>query len=224
MFSRLSILLVSVAGISALIGCSRAVDEADLAAAETVVRIEVTASGFEPGEITLEEDAPAVLEFVRTAETTCVDAVVFPESGIRHELPLNTPVRVSVQPNAGQRIAFACPMDMYRGSVGTGAPETVASSIGTTDGVQEIRVDQKGFHPSRIHVAAGESTVLRFTRVAENTCNDGVLIPGMGIDMPLPLGEPVEIAITPDAAGDLVFSCPMNMATGVIEVTQGEGQ
>jgi plastocyanin domain-containing protein len=215
-----------IAVIPALAGCGpdESADEAQPQSAEHVVRIEAGAAGFTPDRIELAADEPAVLEFVRTAEQTCATAVVFAESGIRHELPLNEPVRVTVRPSAGQEIAFACPMDMYRGSVGA-AMKAQTDDVGVAvDGIVAISVDQQGFHPARIQVPKGESTVLRFTRVAEKTCNTGVLIPSLGIDETFPLNKAVDVTIAPDAAGEIAFSCPMNMSTGLIEVLAGEEQ
>jgi plastocyanin domain-containing protein len=228
MFRSTLIATTTLVLLVATIGCGRATNgnEPKPESAETVIRIEVTETGFEPSNIDLVPDVSAVLEFVRTADQTCVTAVVFHESGIRHELVLNEPLRVTVHPKPGQRLTFACPMDMHQGSFGTAdaefvAPEAVVVEAG---GALEIRVDAQGFHPSRIQIAAGQPSVLRFTRVSENTCNTGVLIPSLGIDQAFLLNEPVEVTISPEALDEIAFSCPMEMATGVIEVVSGDDQ
>lgn len=205
-------------------GCGPAPEDSTTAPArpESVVRIEVTGTGFTPSSIDLKPDALTVLEFVRKAEDTCATAVKFPESGIEHTLPLNEPVRVTVRPETGRRIAFACPMDMYKGSFGVAVPPDGKGDVGAIeDGVLDVTVDQQGFHPSRIHVPAGSPTVLRFTRVAENTCNTAVVIPELGIESDLPLHEPVDITVAPNSLEEIAFSCPMEMSTGIIEVREG---
>jgi plastocyanin domain-containing protein len=59
---------------------------------------------------------PARVTFRRTAESSCATEVVFPSLGIRRALPLDQPVDVRLTPTAGE-IAFACGMDMFRGTV-----------------------------------------------------------------------------------------------------------
>lgn len=129
-----------------------------------------------------------------------------------------------MRPQTGRQVAFACPMDMYKGSFGTAGAESAAkeASIGEAGGVLEIRVDEQGFHPSRIRVTAGQPSVLRFTRVAENTCSTGVLIPALGIDEEFPFNVPIDVTISPGAIGEISFSCPTKMSTGVIEVVGGD--
>ncbi len=228
MFRSTLIATTTLVLLVAAFGCGRATtgNEPKPESAETVIRIEVTETGFEPSNIDLVPDVPAVLEFIRTADQTCATAVVFHESGIRHELALNEPLRVTVHPKLGQRLTFACPMDMHQGSFGAANAEVVAPEavIVEAGGALEIRVDAQGFHPSRIQIAAGQPSVLRFTRVTENTCNTGILIPSLGIDQAFPLNEPVEVTISPEALGEITFSCPMEMATGVIEVVSGDDQ
>ncbi len=90
--------------------------------AATGLRIEARADGFHPEAIAVPAGTPVTIEFVRTAEKTCADAVVFPSSGERHELSLNIPVIVTLTVPAGQSVLFACPMDMYRGEVRAGSP------------------------------------------------------------------------------------------------------
>jgi plastocyanin domain-containing protein len=203
------------------VGCGR--DTANAPAGASVVRIEVNDSGFVPNRIELAAGEPAVLEFIRTGEASCATAVVFPDTGIRHELPLNKAVRVTVAVTDGQEIAFACPMDMYKGSVrGRAATEQGQVTAKPVNGIVEVRVDQAGFHPDRIQLPVNTESILRFTRTAEKTCNDGVLIPDLGIDQKFPLNQPVDVTITPNTPGEIVFSCPMKMSTGVIEVAGGE--
>lgn len=223
--SRLYIFPLALVGLlAAVAGCTRGAEN-DGDAAERVVRIEAGESGFSPSNIKLQPDEPVVLEFLRTSEHTCATEVVFADSGIRHDLPLNTPVRVSVRPQEGQSFSFACDMDMHEGSFGVTAagdaaqtPDAVAA-LQSDDGVINVRVDQQGFHPARIEIPAGEATVLRFTRVAEKGCNTGILIPECGVEKDFPLNEPVDVVVAPDTTGEFAFTCPMQMSEGVIAVT-----
>ena len=226
--SKKHILPLALVGLlAAAAGCGRGA-ETELAtdSAERVVRIGAGENGFSPSSVELRADEPVVLEFVRTSEQTCATEVVFAESGIRHDLPLNTPVRVSVRPQEGQTYTFACAMDMHKGSFGAPLAQSNASDAtpGREDGVVNVKVDQQGFHPARIDIPAGEATVLRFTRVAEKTCNTGVVIPEWGVEKDFPLNEPVDVVIAPDATGEFTFTCPMEMSEGVIAVTAEGGE
>src|SRR5438270_13028822 len=82
-----------------------------------VQEIVVTSKGFEPTRIEVPPSKPVVLRFTRKVAETCADAVEVQGDPVRHMLPLNTPIEVKVTaPNSGQ-LAFACPMDMYRGAI-----------------------------------------------------------------------------------------------------------
>lgn len=101
-----------------------------------VTHINATASGYEPARLTLAE-GEHILEFTRTVENTCANAVKFSATGEEFELPVGSPVRIPVTVHAGQTIAYACPMDMYRGEV-----------VGTVDGASAT--DSDAHDPSAI--------------------------------------------------------------------------
>lgn len=118
---------ISAAALTVLVtmmGCGHAPDQSTVPAAQTdgVVRIIFDERGFTPSEVELPSNSTAVLEFVRTTDKTCATAVVFSDTGMRHELPLNDPVRVTIQPRDGQEIPFVCAMNMYKGSIRTVRP------------------------------------------------------------------------------------------------------
>ena len=82
-----------------------------------VQEITVTSKGFEPTRIEVPPSKPVVLRFVRKVQETCADAVEVQGDPVRHMLPLNTPIDVKVNAPASGELAFACPMNMYRGSI-----------------------------------------------------------------------------------------------------------
>jgi plastocyanin domain-containing protein len=82
-----------------------------------VVAITVTEKGFEPDHVDAAPSQPLVLRFTRKADPTCADAVEVQGDPVRHMLPLNSAVDVKVKVPASGELAFACPMDMYRGSI-----------------------------------------------------------------------------------------------------------
>ena len=81
------------------------------------VRVAVTEASFDPQRITLRAGAPARITFTRTSDKTCATAVVFESLNIRRELPLNVPVTIEFTPDKAGEIAFACGMNMLRGTV-----------------------------------------------------------------------------------------------------------
>jgi plastocyanin domain-containing protein len=82
-----------------------------------VTLVAVTERGFQPDRIQVASGEQVTLRFTRKAERTCADAVQIEGDPVKHVLPLNAPVDVKVTaPKAGQ-LAFACPMNMYRGSI-----------------------------------------------------------------------------------------------------------
>ena len=80
------------------------------------VQVAVTATGFEPGRVSVSPGTTVNLVFTRTVEETCAKEVVFPATGIRHALPLGQPVTITLESVSGE-VAFTCGLRMFRGSV-----------------------------------------------------------------------------------------------------------
>jgi plastocyanin domain-containing protein len=85
--------------------------------ASGVIDVEVTAKGFEPDRIEVAAGKPVTLRFTRKVAETCADAVDVQGDPVRHMLPLNAPVEVKVTAPASGQLAFACPMQMFRGAI-----------------------------------------------------------------------------------------------------------
>ena len=82
-----------------------------------VVEISVTSKGFEPARVRVAPGKPVILRFTRKVAETCADAVDLQGDPVRHALPLDAPVDVKLTAPASGELAFACPMQMYRGAV-----------------------------------------------------------------------------------------------------------
>jgi plastocyanin domain-containing protein len=82
-----------------------------------VTVIAVTEKGFEPDRVKAPAGQQITLRFVRKVAQTCADAVEVQGDPVRHMLPLNAPIDVKVTAPASGQLAFACPMNMYRGAV-----------------------------------------------------------------------------------------------------------
>jgi plastocyanin domain-containing protein len=83
-----------------------------------------------------------------------------------------------------------------------------------------ISVTEKGFEPENVSVPSGKPVTLVFTRKTDTTCAKEVVIPldGKKIEKPLPLNEPVAIAVTFPKAGQITYACGMDMVKGVVVV------
>ena len=75
----------------------------------------------------------------------------------------------------------------------------------------EIAVGTEGFTPASVQARQGQPVTLVFTRVTDATCGNEVVVPSHGIEVKLPLEEPVEITLIPDESGEIVFGCGMDM-------------
>ena len=80
-------------------------------------KVTVTDASFEPQRLTLKVGVAARVTFVRISDKTCATSVVFSSLNIRRDLPLNQPVAIEFTPDKTGEIAFACGMNMLRGTV-----------------------------------------------------------------------------------------------------------
>jgi plastocyanin domain-containing protein len=95
------------------------------------------------------------------------------------------------------------------------APVT-AGTVGA-DGVRRVPVEanKEGYHPEQIAGKPGEKLALVFTRTADSSCIAQLKTPdGKVVD--LPMNQPVEVAVTVPASGEVGFACGMDMFHGKI--------
>lgn len=81
------------------------------------VQVKVTDSGFEPARLVMKPGVLARIIFTRMSDKTCATAVEFPSLKTRRDLPLNQPIAIEFTPEKAGEIAFACGMNMLRGTV-----------------------------------------------------------------------------------------------------------
>lgn len=99
--------------------------------------------------------------------------------------------------------------------------EKAAAPVGRPDesGQVLIRATADDFIPSRVEVKGGEKVTLVFLREVERSCMSKVVFPTLDIEKDLPLGETVEIEVTPEAGGTIPFECPMGHGKSSIKGT-----
>ncbi len=93
-------------------------------------------------------------------------------------------------------------------------PATVAA-----DGTRTVpvHVNDEGFEPAKISARAGEKLELEVTRKSKSACAAQVKV-GDGPVVDLAVDQPVKLAVTVPASGEVRFACGMDMMTGVVVV------
>lgn len=81
------------------------------------VVIHISANGYEPSTVTVEEGHPVTLAFVRNGEPNCGREVIFPKLGIRDEVPVGGVTLVELPAGLHGVVPFSCGMGVCRGAV-----------------------------------------------------------------------------------------------------------
>jgi plastocyanin domain-containing protein len=91
---------------------------------------------------------------------------------------------------------------------------TQPSNIRTVD----IKISGGEYIPAAVTVAPGQPVRLNFTRDEKPTCGDTVVFPDLNIRKDVPVNQVVSVDLTPSQAGNVRFTCGMNMMQGNIVV------
>jgi membrane fusion protein, heavy metal efflux system len=113
----------------------------------------------------------------------------------------------------GLRAASGSP-SAPRGETSGGAASVSNAEMQTAS----ITVGEQTFEPSRLTLRSGVPARLIFVRTTDKTCATSVVFPSLSIRRDLPLNQPVEIAFTPQTAGEIQFVCGVNMLRGTVIV------
>ncbi len=81
------------------------------------VLVNITMVGFDPATIEAKAGQPLKLAFFRPNAANCAREVVFPDLGIRKELPPGQTVVVDVTPAKSGTLGFECGMKMLKGQL-----------------------------------------------------------------------------------------------------------
>ena len=90
---------------------------ASFRAENQVIDILVENGTYSPANIQARKDTPLTLRFVRKDPSPCAEKVQFSDLDISADLPVNTPVELSVPTDRRGEYEFTCQMRMYRGKL-----------------------------------------------------------------------------------------------------------
>ncbi len=113
-------------------------------------------------------------------------------------------------------LCFGCKKDADTKPAPT-PPATITTGTVAPDGVRTIAIEAgaDGYKPDRIPGKPGEKLNLVFTRTIEESCINELRTPD-GVVHKLPMNQPVNVAITVPATGQVEFACSMGMFKGSI--------
>lgn len=89
--------------------------EASIAKDDIVIRVEN--GTYQPSRIKVSAGQPVTLTFLRKDASPCAATVVFPDSEVSEELPLNKAKAIILPAMSRGEYAFTCQMQMYRGKL-----------------------------------------------------------------------------------------------------------
>lgn len=86
------------------------------AAASTNIKITVS-GGYSPATVYVPVGKPAKLTFLRTDSNSCLEELIVPDLKIKKDLPLNSPVSITITITSPGKYPFHCGMNMYHGQI-----------------------------------------------------------------------------------------------------------
>lgn len=89
--------------------------EASIAEDDIVITVE--SGTYQPSRLKVSAGQPVTLTFLRKDASPCSAMVVFPDSDISEELPLNKAKTIVLPAMSRGEYAFNCQMQMYRGTL-----------------------------------------------------------------------------------------------------------
>lgn len=103
----------------------------------------VVKGGYHPEVLRVATGLPVRVHFRREETSACSEEVVFPEFGVRRELPAFETTTIVLPSAKAGRYRFACGMDMLHGTLVVGdVPETTAAVASpTTGGDEQTEID-----------------------------------------------------------------------------------
>lgn len=120
---------------------------------------------------------------------------------------------------ASLALALACQKQAETPATDTQpSPAPVAAQPASDVQTAELKISGDDYQPASLTVRQGVPLRLNVTRDDQPGCGDVLSIPSQNISRPIPVNQVTTIEFTPQHAGDLEFTCGMNMMRGKIVV------
>lgn len=99
----------------------------------------------------------------------------------------------------------------------------VTNAVTDNGDYQEVRMSQlfNGYSPNVFNIKSGKQVKWIIDSKTQFSCASSIVVPSLGISKNLSAGENI-IIFTPTQAGEIPFSCSMNMYRGKFVVTDGK--
>ena len=105
-------------------------------------------------------------------------------------------------------------------NVGGGSQAAEVKTANVPADAIKVTVSGDGYEPSSIPVKKGQPVKLAFYRADTDNCGGEVVFSKQNIKKKLPLGETVLVEFTPQEAGEIAFTCGMEMYKGKVVVSE----
>lgn len=112
---RTHVYLLCLGALTTGLGACKSTDKA--ATSDNPLTVVVNDEGYEPTQLTVPQNQPFEVTFIRTSQSHCGEEVVFPDHKIRKTLPLNEPVTIALPAQEKGDLGFTCGMSMMRGAL-----------------------------------------------------------------------------------------------------------
>lgn len=169
---------------------------------KTVVWVEISSNTFEPRAVTVGATADSVVQVL----SGLAEGEVIAATG-GYLLDAESIMQVPVD-NTGNHDHSA--------ATGSAQKQTPVISAGDV----HIRV-KGGYHPETIHLRRGVPVRLHIVREEESACTEEIVIADLGIRKRLAAHATTVVEVIPQQAGEIRFSCGMNMVHGTLIVHDG---
>jgi plastocyanin domain-containing protein len=118
-------------------------------------------------------------------------------------------------------LAAACQHESRHEAQTATAPPPAPLAARADEGVQtvDLKIVNGEYQPATISVREGLPVRLNVTRDEHSACGEVLVIAAHNVKQTIPVNQPTTIEFTPAKAGELEFTCGMDMMKGKIVVT-----
>ena len=108
---------------------------------------------------------------------------------------------------------------IFLGVCGAAKPVNETAESENLNKTVRVTISKRGYEPKSIAVKKGQPVKLVFYREDGENCGEELVFPKLNIRRNLPVGATETVEFTPQEAGDIGFTCGMNMYRGKVIVS-----